>query len=71
MIYLVIVLLAAFAVSLMFNFYLHNEILDERRRTYEAEEWIDPIAVQELKEDEIFKDLREGNRSPYRRTDNG
>lgn len=48
MIYLVIVLLAAFAVSLMFNFYLHNEILDERRRTFEAEEWIDPIAVEEF-----------------------
>lgn len=68
MIYLLIVITAAFAISLMFNFYLHNEILDERRRTFEAEEWIDPIAVQELKEDEIFNDLREGNRSPYRRS---
>lgn len=46
----IIVLIVALAVSLMFNFYLHNEILDERRRTFEAEEWIDPIAVEEIDE---------------------
>ena len=50
MIYLLIVVLAALAISVMFNFYLHNEILDERRRTFEAEEWIDPISVEEIDE---------------------
>lgn len=50
MIYLIIVLLAALAISVMFNFYLHNEILDERRRTFEAEEWIDPVVVEELED---------------------
>ena len=48
MIYLIIILLAALAASLMVNVYLKNEILDERRRTFEAEEWIDPIAVEEM-----------------------
>lgn len=48
MIYVIIILLAALAASLMVNVYLHNEILDERRRTFEAEEWIDPIVVEEL-----------------------
>lgn len=47
MIYLLIVITAAFLISLMFNFYLHNEILDERRRTFEAEEWIDPVVLEE------------------------
>lgn len=48
MIYVVIILLAALAASVMVNVYLHNEILDERRRTFEATEWIDPIAVEEI-----------------------
>ena len=48
MIYLLIVTAMAFAVSLMFNFYLHNEILDERRRTFEATEWIDPVVLEEM-----------------------
>ena len=47
MIYVIIVLFAARAASLMVNVYLHNEILDERRRTFEASEWIDPIALEE------------------------
>ena len=50
MIYVVIILLAALAASIMVNVYLRNEILDERRRTFEAEEWIDPIAVEEINE---------------------
>lgn len=66
MIYLLIVTAMAFAVSLMFNFYLHNEILDERRRTFEAEEWIDPIEVEKISEIEFFEDLGEGNRSSYK-----
>lgn len=48
MIYVIIILLAALAASLMVNVYLRNEILDERRRTFEATEWIDPIAVEKL-----------------------
>ena len=48
MIYVVIILLAALAASLMVNVYLHNEILDERRRTFEAEEWIDPVVLEEM-----------------------
>ena len=51
MIYVVIILLAALAASLMVNVYLRNEILDERRRTFEATEWIDPIAVEEIDAD--------------------
>ncbi len=47
MIYVIIILLAALAASLMVNVYLHNEILDERRRTFEASEWIDPIILEE------------------------
>ena len=50
MVYVIIILLAALAASLMVNVYLRNEILDERRRTYEASEWIDPIAVEEIDE---------------------
>jgi hypothetical protein len=34
----------------MVNVYLRNEILDERRRTFEATEWIDPISVEEIDE---------------------
>ena len=48
MIYVVIILLAALAASFMVNIYLRNEILDERRRTFEATEWIDPVVVEEL-----------------------
>lgn len=48
MVYVIIILLAALAASLMFNVYLRNEILDERRRTFEATEWIDPISVEEI-----------------------
>lgn len=48
MIYLIIILLAALAASLMVNVYLRNEILDERRRTYEASEWIDPVVLEEM-----------------------
>ena len=51
MIYVVIILLAALAASLMVNVYLRNEILDERRRTFEATEWIDPISVEEIDEE--------------------
>ena len=51
MIYVVIILLAALAASVMVNVYLHNEILDERRRTFEATEWIDPVAVEEIDAD--------------------
>ena len=47
MIYVIIILLAALAASVMVNVYLRNEILDERRRTFEAEEWIDPIGWEE------------------------
>lgn len=50
MIYVIIILLAALAASLMFNVYQHNELLDERRRTFEATEWIDPIVVEEIDE---------------------
>lgn len=52
MIYVVIILLAALAASVMVNIYLRNEILDERRRTFEATEWIDPIAVEETGKEE-------------------
>ena len=48
MIYVIIILLAALAASLMANVYLHNEILDERRRTFEASEWIDPVVLEEM-----------------------
>lgn len=48
MVYVIIILLAALAASFMVNVYLRNEILDERRRTFEASEWIDPIAVEEI-----------------------
>ena len=48
MIYVIIILLAALAASLMVNVYLRNEILDERRRTYEASEWIDPVVLEEM-----------------------
>ena len=48
MVYVIIILLAALAASLMFNVYLRNEILDERRRTFEATEWIDPVVVEEI-----------------------
>ena len=48
MIYVVIILLAALAASLMVNVYLHNEILDARHRAYCAEEWMDPVVVEEL-----------------------
>ena len=51
MIYVVIILLAALAASLMVNVYLRNEILDERRRTFEATEWIDPISAEEIDEE--------------------
>ena len=47
MVYVIIILLAALAASLMVNVYLRNEILDERRRTFEASEWIDPIILEE------------------------
>lgn len=47
MVYVIIILLAALAASLMVNVYLRNEILDERRRTFEATEWIDPIILEE------------------------
>ena len=47
MIYVIIILLAALAASLMVNVYLRNEILDERRRTFEATEWIDPVVLEE------------------------
>ena len=47
MIYVVIILIAALAASLMVNVYLRNEILDERRRTFEATEWIDPVVLEE------------------------
>lgn len=50
MVFIIIILLAALAASLMVNVYLRNEILDERRRTFEATEWIDPIAVEEIDE---------------------
>lgn len=50
MVYVIIILLAALAASVMVNVYLRNEILNERRRTFEAEEWIDPIAVEEIDE---------------------
>ena len=43
-------LLIALAASVMVNVYLRNEILDERRRTFEATEWIDPISVEEIDE---------------------
>lgn len=49
MIYVVIILLMLLALSIMMNAYQHNEILDERRRTFEAEEWIDPIVLEEEK----------------------
>ena len=52
MIYVVIILLAALAASLMVNVYLHNENLDERRRTFEAKEWIDPISLETTKGEE-------------------
>lgn len=52
MIYVIITLLAALAASLMVNVYLRNEILDERRRTFEAEEWIDPISWETTKGEE-------------------
>ena len=45
---LITLLLIALAASVMVNVYLHNEILDERRRTFEAEEWIDPIEVENI-----------------------
>lgn len=48
MVYVIIILLAALAASLMVNVYLRNEILDERRRTYEASEWIDPVVLEEM-----------------------
>lgn len=48
MIYVVIILLAALAASVMANIYLRNEILDERRRTFEATEWIDPVVLEEM-----------------------
>ena len=48
MIYVIIILLAALAASVMVNVYLRNEILDERRRTYEASEWIDPAVLEEM-----------------------
>ena len=48
MIYVVIILLAALAASVMANVYLRNEILDERRRTFEAAEWIDPVVLEEM-----------------------
>lgn len=44
----IVVLIAALAASVMMNIYLRNEILDERRRTFEATEWIDPVVVEEL-----------------------
>lgn len=47
MAYVVVILLAALAVSVMVNVYLRNEILDERRRTFEASEWIDPVEMEE------------------------
>ena len=47
MVYVIIILLAALAASLMVNVYLRNEILDERRRTFEASEWSDPIILEE------------------------
>ena len=50
MIYVIIILLAALAASVMVNVYLRNEILDERRRTFEATEWIDPVVVEEIDE---------------------
>ena len=46
MVYVIIILLAALAASLMVNVYLRNEIRDVRRRTYEASEWIDPVALE-------------------------
>ena len=48
MIYVVIILLAALAASLMVNGYLKNELLDARHRAYCAEEWMDPVVVEEL-----------------------
>lgn len=51
-------LLIALAASVMVNVYLHNEILDERRRTFEATEWIDPISVEEIDEEARWKDGR-------------
>ena len=48
MVYVIIILLAALAASVMVNVYLRNEILDERRRTYEASEWIDPVVLEEM-----------------------
>ena len=41
-------LLIALAASVMVNVYLRNEILDERRRTFEATEWIDPVVLEEM-----------------------
>lgn len=48
MVYVIITLLAALAASVMVNVYLRNEILDERRRTFEASEWIDPVVLEEM-----------------------
>lgn len=49
MIYVVIILIAALVASVMVNVYLHNEILDERNRSYEDAMWIDPISWEETK----------------------
>ena len=59
MVYVIIILLAALAASLMVNVYLRNEILDERRRTFEATEWIDPIAVESATHNAALNDVAE------------
>lgn len=51
MVYVIIILLAALAASVMVNVYLRNEILDERRRTYEASEWIDPVVLEKINDE--------------------
>lgn len=48
MVYVIIILLAALAASVMVNVYLHNELLVARYRAYCAEEWIDPVVVEEM-----------------------
>ena len=52
MIYVIIILLAALAASVMANIYLHNELLDERNRSYESAMWIDPISWETTKGEE-------------------
>ena len=53
MIYVIVIMAAALAASVMTNVYLKNELLDARHRAYCAEEWMDPVVVEELDADTL------------------